>query len=350
MMMTTPTMARALSLLLLGGVAGACGALGGGGGGGDNLPNRGISPYERVEPGDEDPPALHVLVPEDRQLTELREPSGLLEGGRVVLFVEVRDRASGAGHIVRTTSDASGTVFSPPTVALTAADVGDWAGARVGAPSVIRTPEGWLMAFAYGAGDGFGLARSDDGAQFTPDPQPVLVRDPAAERAIDSPSLARFGERLLLYYERVAVEAGAAPHIAYAEIGGATATRLGAVLEPGTGCVGADGAEDPCWDRAGVGSPEVRVARTATGRQLLRLFYTGYSGKRGDLGFAASFDGAEWSRFVFNPVVAEKADEREATNLRFGDGYLLYFVEVGSGDAHGIALAIDDAGVASESF
>lgn len=350
MMTTPPTLARAASLSVLAAVVSACGALGGGGGGGNNLPNRGIAPYERVELGDEEAPALHVLVPEDGQLTELREPSGLLEDGRVVLFVEVRDRATGAGHIARTTSDASGTAFSSLAVVLTAADAGGWAGERVGAPSVLRAPEGWLMAFAYGAGEGFGLARSGDGVQFTVDAEPLLVRDPDAERTIDSPSLVRLGERLLLYYERVGVDAGAAPDIAFAEIDGAAATRQGTALAPGIGCLGADGAEDPCWDRAGVGSPEVRLARTATGRELLRLFYTGYSGKRGDLGFAASFDGADWSRFVFNPVVAEKADEREATNLRFGDEYLLYFVEVGSGDAHGIALAIDDAGVPSERF
>jgi hypothetical protein len=349
-MTTNPThIARAAALRLLGGAMAACGALGGGGGGGENLPNRGITPYERVDLGDEGAPVPHVLVPEDRQLTELREPSGLLDDDRVVLFFEVRERASGAGHIVRATSDASGAVFAAATPVLTAADAGDWAGERVGAPSVIRTPEGWLMAFGYGAGEGIGLARSQDGLSFAADPEPALTRD-AAELTVDSPSLVRFEGRLLLYYQTVAVEAGAAPHIAYAQVEGAAATRQGIALTPGTGCLGADGAEDPCWDRAGVGSPEVRVARTATGRELLRLFYTGYSAKRGDLGFAASLDGAEWSRFVFNPVVAEKADEREATNLRFGDEYLLYFVEVGTGDAHGIALAIDDAGVPSESF
>jgi hypothetical protein len=330
--------------------ASGCGALGGGGGGGDNLPNRGIAPYVRVELGDEEAPERHVLTPDDAAATELREPAAVVDAGRVLLYVEVRDRASGAAYVARTVSDADGTGFGPLDVALTPEDAPDWAGARVGAPSVLRDGDRWLMAFAFGDGEGIGLARSDDGERFVVDAAPLLTRDAALEAWVGSPSLVRFGGALTLFYEARGAEADALAHVARARVDGTAATRLGPVLSAGSGCIGADGAEDPCWDRSGVGAPEVRVSRTATGRELLRLFYTGFAGKRGDLGFAASFDGADWSRFVFNPVVAESDDEREATNVRLGDAYLLYFVEVASGAAHGVDLAINDEGVPSEQF
>ncbi|MEZ4266271.1 MAG: exo-alpha-sialidase [Myxococcota bacterium] len=345
-----PPTAHVTALCALAGGLIGCGGLGGGGGGGYNLPNRGIAPYVRVDLGDAETPVLHVLAPDEADLTELREPSGLVDGDRVVLFFEVRDRATGAAYIARSSSDASGAVFGAQEPVLLPQDVGAWALDRVGAPSVIQTPDGWLMAFAYGDGDGIGLARSDDGIDFVADPAPLLAREPSTELRVDSPSIARFDGRLLLYYETLAAAEGATLSIARAQIDGASATPQGLILQAGSDCLGADGAADPCWDRSGVGSPEVRASRTATGRTVLRLFYAGYAGKRADLGFAASFDGAQWSRFVFNPVVAEKADEREATNLRFGSEYLLYFVEVGTAAQHGIALSVNDAGVPSETF
>ncbi|MCB9729345.1 MAG: hypothetical protein H6744_15820 [Deltaproteobacteria bacterium] len=343
---------RLIALWATAALCGGCAALGGGGGGGENLPNRGIAPYVRVGGDDEETPLPYALEAEEPEAVELREPSAVVVDAQVLLYVELRERVGGAASIARASSDASGTSFGPSEPVLDPAEAPEWADGRVGAPSVLRTDGGWLLAFAYGDGAGIGLARSQDGLHFDVDPQPALARDPATEASVDAPSLVRFGDQLVLLYEVLGVEEGATRRIdrALADGDGVSFARAGTALEAGTGCFGADGAEDPCWDRAGVGSPELRVSRTATGRELLRLFYTGYSGKRGDLGFAASFDGVTWSRFAFNPVVAEKLDERGPTNVRFGDIYLLYYVETGSGTAHGIAAARDEAGVPSERF
>jgi hypothetical protein len=67
---------------------------------------------------------------------------------------------------------------------------------------------------------------------------------------------------------------------------------------------------------------------------------------RRSIGFASSFDGREWARFPFNPVVAETADEWSPTNVFVGGRYLLY----GASDAGGVWAAVNDRAEPSEVF
>jgi len=166
---------------------------------------------------------------------------------------------------------------------------------------------------------------------------------------IDSPSVIMSPNGYRLYYE--ARDDDGVTRILFAE-GDETFNfeRVGVALDVGTGCDDVAGQPEACWDGSGVASPEVRVAITAAGRTVYRLFYTGYGEAGFNLGFGASWDGERFERFVYNPVIATEAVERQPTNVRAFDRYILLFEERTSNTVRGIAAAINDAPTPSEQF
>ncbi|TNF26971.1 MAG: hypothetical protein EP329_20280 [Deltaproteobacteria bacterium] len=308
---------------LVGGASG-CAAQGGEDGGGANLPNRGIVPWTRVTP---DEAAFILVPPADAPAVRWREPCALVTDGAVRLYLEARDTDTGDAAVLWAESP-DGAAFTAPSVALDDA----------AAPSVTEAPDGTLwMAFVSPDGATLGLASSLDGERFTVVDPAVVVADDGA--TVDAPSLVHDGAQLIVYYART--DADGSTHIARVRGVDGSALPAEVVLEAGTGCVDPSGDAEPCWDADGVDSPDVRLATTAAGRRVFRLFYRGARGASGGLGFAASYDGLSFSRFAFNPVYDERFDERGPSSVRLGDRYLLYWAEERSATVHGVAVAED---------
>lgn len=321
------------AILVLAAAFAGCGTLGGDHGGGEELPNRGIIPYEKVTEGDA---GLAFVVPAP-EAARLDGPSAVADDG-VALFVAVREGER--SRVVRADS-ADGLTFGP-TEDVLAAD------RPLAGPSVLRAAGRWHMAVTLDDGAAIGHARSDDGRRFTLDAAPLLAAEgPDEAGGIDGPSLVADGEGFRLYYAARA-EAGGPQRILLAVAGADLRfERRGVVLGPGADCVDFQGAAKACWDAESVGAPEVRRARTATGREVWRLFYAGRRGDTSGLGFAASEDGLSWSRFAHNPVLGDGA-ERDPTNVRHDERYLLYFLQ--GRRPLGVAAAVDERGLASEAF
>jgi hypothetical protein len=342
---------KRIALLLVAPCVCACSSLGGGGGGADNLPNRGIVPYDRLVSTDDDGPRF-VLESEDPSALIYVEPNAVnADNDTIILFAEARVPAETTGHIVRCALDEALRCDDAVAVLVPSEDEGDWLNQRVGAPSVLPRADGdWLMVFAFGQGDGIGLAKSLDGVEFVMQDLPLLEPSGTYEAGgIDSPSVIRTPTGYRVYYEARGEDG--LTRILYADADDSlTFERVGVALDVGTGCDDVSGQPEACWDDGGVGSPEVRVATTATGRTVYRLFYTGLGDSGFDLGFGASWDGQRFERFVYNPVIATEAVERQPTNLRLLDRYILLFEERTSNSVRGIAAAINDAPVPSEHF
>ena len=323
-------------------VALGCSSLGGEGGGGANLPNRGISPWEVVQTVEEDTETPLVILAEEE--ATLREPSLVAQGELLVIYLERQVEVEGSleGSILRAESDDGGLSWTQPETVLTAEQV-PFASRRVGAPSVTREGDRWLMAFAVDEGAAIGWAESVDGETFT---EPVEVVTASEGKSVDSPSATALGRERRVYYaaaqtsdegeRRVALEA-----ISFEDP--AQIDDLGEVFAPGVDCTSTSGTPARCWDAEGVDTPEVRVATSATNRRVYRLFYTGRRGTSVGVGFAASPDGKAFSRFPFNPVLPNAV---EPTNVLSRERYLL----VSLGARGGVHLAINDRGQPSERF
>ncbi len=307
----------------------ACGAAGGPEGGGDNLPNRGVIPYQKVSGQDEALPDF--VIDPDEAVTPL-DPSALVSGAQVDLFFAQENTDEDTSKIALATSSDAGENFTTPQIILES----DAQGRKLGAPSVIAFAGRYLMVVEVGEEEGIALATSTDGVNFELRPVPLLFPEGDAEAGgIGGPSLVSVPGGFHLYYHARPADNGADEPVG-ASIMRATAgddllfERDGVILGPGTDCLDAAGEGTACWDAGGVEDPEVRVATMGSGRQVFRLVYTGLAsvgGAETGVGFAASFDGDGWSRFEFNPIVGRTARERAPTNVRVGDVYRLYFTD-----------------------
>lgn len=332
--MPSPTPLRALLVALVFAVAAsACAAAGGDEGGAANLPERGVAPWERVEPDG----APFVLRPPPSSGLRYGEPAALVTDGGVRLYFD--ERGPDGARILAAES-AHGVTFDAPREVLEGAT----------GPSAAVGPDGrvWL-AFATADEAAIGLAASDDGLDFTVEASALTAE---GDERLAAPSLVVVDGRLVVFYTTTTTDGDAVTSaIARASaLPGASLQREGVVLEAGRDCVARDGAPEPCWDGDAVGSPDVRVAITATDRRVFRLFYRGARGASGDLGFAASWDGFEFSRFPFNPIVAERFDEQAPSQVRVGDTFLLYWSEARTAATHGLALGLHQTTAPSERF
>lgn len=329
-----------------------CASLGGDGGGGDNLPNRGFAPYLIVMDEDRNTVSVLALEPEDDR--SLAEPSVLaIDDTTLALYIEVGDT------LARATSTDGGRTFSPLQTVLQPEDDPRF-GDHVGAPAVTRLDDGrWLMAFEFGARAGIGLAISTDGLDFTLVERPVVVPEEDFEAGgVASPTLVETDDGITVLYEAWAGEQQATVTLARADAASPNDpfVRRAGPIAPGSHCPPAEEAVFPCWDGLSMASPELDLATTSTGRQLWRLAYVGRSPSEGTrdsettIGFLASEDGLIWSPYPFNPALTSpEGPLLEPSVLRFGDTYLLFFVQR-QGTRAMVGLAINDDGQPSESF
>ncbi len=282
-------MRRALAVLLLVG----CGTLGAEGGGDTDLPNRGVVPY---------------TVATLDGVGELTEPAAVVVGAEVHLFAT--EEAPGGSSVVRLRSQ-DGLRFGAPEIIE--------GGAR--SPSAVVHEGVVQLAFVRGGRVFMGPVG---------EPEATSIEG-------DAPSLVSVDGELQLYVSR-------AEQVLKVVDGRAGPT----ILLPGRDCVDPAGEPEACWDAGLVGSAEIRVGTSATGRRLWRLMYGGGRGDARSIGFAASWDGVVFTRYAFNPIVPIDAmydgDPKDAapSNVRLGDRYLLYFERDGV-----LAAAVNDAGAAA---
>jgi predicted GH43/DUF377 family glycosyl hydrolase len=151
----------------------------------------------------------------------------------------------------------------------------------VEAPSVVRTPVGFLMAYAGsdGADTRLHMASSDDGHRWAARGTFMQRGEPDAAGATH-PCLIVTGERWWLFYSgydgtdngrRAAILAAVAPN-------GASWDRVGAVL-------------DPARDELAVSEPWVLMRQ-----RHFAMFYVSDSGTRATIDMATSDDGVTWDR------------------------------------------------------
>ena len=338
-----PLSALAFIFLL---ACGGCAALGDGdkGGGGSNLPNRGFLGYEPLNAEDEDGSPV-VLAPPEGERWE--NPSAVVRGDRVEVFFE-RISVDDVHEVFRAVSDDGGVQFSSPQRVLAPAQVAETdVEGRLLAPSVIFSDGRYLMTFGFGADAGIGLASSVDGVAFEVDPSLTLRPRGADEAAgVAEPTLvvSDDGEMALYYVGRESAEGGL-PLLMRAVFSDGDWQRDGVVLSPPEECLDAFSEPETCWDAEGIVSPEVRLVSSATGRRLWRLSYS--AGGEEGVGFAASWDGIEWTRFEFNPRL--DGQSQQPTNVQWGEKFLLFYLHDRGSDV-GIALAVSDSGHPGEQW
>ncbi len=309
-------------VVALTGLVAACAAAGGPNGGASHLPNRGIVPWTRFVPAEDQPLVAVPAVPADKW----HAPAALVVDGQVRLYVEVRS-ADGSRHVAVVRSDAAGESFGVPTVCL---------GDEASAPSVARAPDGtFWMAYVDPATDTLAMAQSADGTTFgTSTPTDIEAT---------APSLILDDDTFVLY---ATIDARIVRATAGAD------RQFGApavVFEPGTACVDPFGKDKECWDGAAIVDADVRIARTPAGRRVFRMMYAAHDGAGAHVGFAASFDGVRWERYAYNPVLDGTPAAFAPSAVLADDRYLLYY-ELAEPPVVGVALAIDAPEATADSW
>jgi hypothetical protein len=235
-------------------------------------PNAHAGPFRMLRSGEvSGNQAPYVLT---KKFSDFREPTWLdLDGsgsfGQAALYaVAVVGQKPGVYRFVAADGRSFDEIPDPPTPVLEATEA--WEGGAIDAPEIARVGDEFVLY--YSAAGGIGLARSSDGISFTKSPGPVLGPSGApaweaasAPRAPGVVALAS-GEYRLFYEatDRIG-EARSSDGIAWERIGEAP------VLEPEI----ATDPNDPPFDGAGVGDPEPVRAKTAEGRALVRVYFTG---------------------------------------------------------------------------
>ncbi len=207
---------------------------------------------------------------------------------------------------------------------------GDWEGGFVGAPSVVRIENEYVMYFAGGFGAGIGEARSLDGLVWEKyEDNPVMTPDQDWEQeTIGAPAalfidgkvrvwysgggsgrndISRLAGRLIGHAEQIDDHAFVKSDANGRSSEGDT-PNVEPVLTPGQSWEGCDALDE---ESGFVSSPSVVVFKTPR-RRILQMFYTGDEpGEIGhgdaSVGFAGSEDGLTWDKADTenNPVVQE---------------------------------------------
>ena len=335
---------RPRGALTLAASLGACATSGGAGGGAENLPNRGIAPYEPVAfVRDTLLSSWLFPPPPSAEVPAVRDPMVLSDGGELLLFAHV---TQGERAYIGLARSASGLAFGELGEALSDLP----AGAR--GPSVARDEETGRWHLVLTADDGIHHASGAGPAELRLDPSPWLLPEGDDEAAgLGTASLVIAGGVAHLFYGARATEESPTVirHTAARISGGEFGPRT-TVLTPLSDCLSTQGAPTPCWNREGVSEPDVRLARTATGRPIWRMFFAGARGDSASIGFAAAFaPDAPFAPYAYNPVLEGESKARtQPSQALWQDRYLLYFAQPGQRPAVGVAENV--AGVPSERF
>jgi len=129
------------------------------------------------------------------------------DNGTWVMYVDVWEPIrNGRSAILRAEApDPEGPWTIGPDPVLEPGESGAWDGTQVFAASVLRTEDGYLMAYSGssdGKPDSIGIAQSEDGITWTKQTDPVLVPEADWEaQGISSPSIIRTqGGYMMLYF------------------------------------------------------------------------------------------------------------------------------------------------------
>ena len=320
---------RRLSMLLLCAGSMACGTLGSDQGGADNLPQRGIGPYEKLALAEGD----FLFLSTDEETVEA--PAALVSEGQLdVYFIA---RGAGAPVRVERARAVEALAFAPAVTVLTTEGAPAWVGEDLAGPSLTYDGARLWMALSVAGGTAIALIPSDDGATFDWGAA-VQALQAAPGELLTSPSLVWDEDRFLLYF-------GGDGSVRLATGDPANGfTRQGVVLSPDDSCEGG------CWDAEDVGQPDVRRAVGGAGETLYRMFYASARLGKHNIGFAASHDGFSWVRSARNPVLQEGPDEREPSAIRFHDDYYLFFIERRAAGDSGVRAARAAEGTPTDSW
>ena len=284
----------ALGLAVMPFALGACATQPEEGGGDQNLPNAGAGPFRELRLGEvgHARSAPNVLFdddtfPRDPAVVDLDgDPATFEVAGYFAAAPEGSPPSAPTTSIVRHGALDGRSFDRSPEVVLEAVEA--WEGGFVGAPSVLWF-QGELWMY-YAAAGGIGVARSADGFVFTREAAPVLGPEAAGWEAgaiPRSPGVALVWDGSLRMFYEVPGE-GTGSRIGEARSDdGVVWTRVGdgPALEP------SGGAAD-VFDGASVGAPFPVTAMSATGEQILRVYYEAASQSgRGAIGLAARFGG-----------------------------------------------------------
>jgi hypothetical protein len=315
-----------------------CGTSAESNGGDSNLPSRGIVPF-RVH-ADERDRRLAVLSDGERALSE-PDALRLEEGVALYLTMEGTERTS----IGRAEAPGEGLDFGDLVEVLGPEQA--WEAGRTSSPAVLD--HGGVVYLWYVGGDGegespgaLGLARSSDGFVFLRETQPVLVPEPGERLA--APDVVRVDGHFVLFVAVTPADSEQSPPrsvvVRFDSTDGLAWDRVGVVLEPGSGCLNADGAEVRCWDGGFVREPGARASRSPAGRPQIDLWYTGGLGGNAGIGFAGSFDGRTFSRYRQNPIIDASGPESGASVVELEGGLNLYYAARQGRDGSAIFVAL----------
>lgn len=317
----------------------SCAAMGGEDGGGANLPDRGIAGWLPTAP---DTAPWAIGSPTD---PPTGGPSALVDGDALRVWYHLR-AADQSFSIQHTSAPLAPLGLRPPSpleAPLTALAPSFGTPTTVIAsgrdPSVIRRPDGRYLMAHLDADGRLALAESADGLAFTPLPATGLPSDP-----VTSPSLVLEPRGLAVYV----IADGSL--LRYAEVSPLSFGAPVTVLMPGTDCLDLAGEPAPCWDETALVDAELRLATTPTGRTLWRLFYAGRRTSTAAIGFAASTDGLEFSRYAFNPVVSASFSATAPTTVMIGESYHLLYEEARNAATGGIVHLVALPAAASDRF
>lgn len=264
-------------------------------GGHDDLPATGAGPFKRLE-YDSATPADEPWLATDPVL-ELTEPAlWPRRGGGYLAFVTRESAAEPAGDTSIWRAELSSLTELPTPFASVVEPDLSWEEGHVGAPALIA--DGGTLVMFYAGGAGIGRADSTDGGvTWTKWPAPILTN-------ATSPGAAYDGANWLLAF----VDASGAIGVARSTDGHDFVRDPDPIMTARV--------DDPdAFDHVGVAAPALAWLVEGTGRGHWALWYAGLekSPAAGDnplyaIGYAASWDGATWSRLPGNrPVAAAPA-------------------------------------------
>ncbi len=302
--------------------------------GDENLPNAHAGPFRVLRDGEM--PSQDRMIPYAIRRYGTRDPSALdIDGDPatpdVRLFVAASDRNTPNGPSVSILAfDApDGRSFNPRTEDATVLVPSEsWEGGVVGAPSVLRVSgELWMY---YAAAGGVGLARSQDGLQFTKVASPVLTADASVaweSGAVPSePSVVQVddGSFRMFYVAGNSIgEARSSDGERWERLPNGPA--VAPVAAPDFPTPDADNVYEPI-DDVRVGGPWAVVTTSSLGRRILRVYYAGQN-RIGlwSLGMVARYGADGVLERAYDPVLGNLYAPKGPSVVFFRDFTLVWF-------------------------
>lgn len=248
-----------------------------------------------------------------RQPTVLVDEPGTVLGSSSLYALATDTGVSAVYRFVATDGRSFADVPEPSTPVLAA-------GAEsIEAPEVARV--GDEVRLYYSTPSGVHVARSNDGVTFTPEPNAVLGAGGAGWEGSQAPRAPAFltvgPDDHRLFYEaqgRIG-EARSSDGLTWERVGDRP------VIEPGADLDG-----EPAFDGVGVGDPEALRVRSAEGRWITRIYYTGRGadGSTG-IGLAARFGDRGGMTRATAPALTGPRGPRAPAVVPQGSFTLLFF-------------------------